>query len=330
MLVPILPKKSFQDIPKKEKFEAPPLATKVKIHPSFIKNKSTSVFQSNLHSKNFPYIGKINQNSSILNKTYISKPIVSAKAWVVYDVITDSYIDGHRECDKREIASLTKIMTCIVSIEEIVNSKRSFDTSIEISYTAASIDGTTAGLCPKDTLKIIDLLYALMLPSGNDASLALAEIIGASYGIGAEIENFVMYMNRTAQRLGLKHTKFTNPHGMSITLNYSTAADLARLTAYCMKNRLFRKIVSTSNYTCGIVNGNILRKVDWINTNRLLTQGFNGVKTGYTPTAGPCLCCSVNDGNINIIIVILNARYRHLRWVEASRLLAWASSAVSI
>lgn len=330
MLVPILAKKSFQDLPKKQKFEAPPLATKIKIYPSFKKNQPNSVSQVSLHNKSFPYINKINQNFSILNKSYISKPIVSAKAWVVYDVITDNYIDGHRECDKREIASLTKIMTCIVSIEELSDSKRGYDESIEISYTAAAIEGTTAGLCPKDTLKIIDLLYALMLPSGNDAAIALAEIIGVSYGIGAEVENFVMHMNRTAQRLGLKYTKFTNPHGMSTTINYSTAADLARLTAYCMRNRLFKKIVSTSNYTCGIMNGNIFRRVDWINTNRLLTQGFNGVKTGYTPTAGPCLCCSVNDGNINLIIVILNARYRHLRWVEALRLLAWASSTVNI
>lgn len=325
MLMPILTKKSAENPPKKLSFEAPQLAKKITIFPSHSKTPAFTISQISLHNKNLPHINKTSQNFSLLNKTCISKPQVTAKAWAIYDINSETFVDSYKDSDKREIASLTKIMTCIVAIEELMENKRSFDEIVEVSVSAASISGTKAGLSAKDNLKIIDLLYALMLPSGNDAALALAEAIGSSC-FGKEVEYFVHCMNIMGQRLGLRNTRFCNPHGMSTSKNMSTAADLACLAAYAMKNRLFKKIVSSLSYSCGVLNGTFYRRIDWMNTNRLLTQGFSGIKTGFTPAAGPCLCCSISEGNCSVVIVILKSRYRHLRWSEALKLWSWAIS----
>lgn len=274
----------------------------------------TAYSSLNCHEKYLP-------NVKIVKK----KPIVSSKAWVVYDT-TGQMLHGHNENDSREIASLTKIMTCILVIEETLKNRRSFQEFTQVSEASCRIEGTKAGLSAKDTLKIFDLLYGLMLPSGNDAALALAEHIGKLQDNNLNpLQNFVNKMNQLAKQLNLEKTFFSNPHGLSNPNNRSTAKNIAILTSYGLKLPVFRRIVSTPTYECLVYSRYEVKKVVWTNTNKLLWKGFSGVKTGFTPSAGPCLCsCIEEKANRQVIIVLLGCSSMNKRWLEAYRLWKWA------
>jgi D-alanyl-D-alanine carboxypeptidase (penicillin-binding protein 5/6) len=166
--------------------------------------------------------------------------------------------------------------------------------------------GTSACLCPSDVLPLLDLLYGLMLPSGNDAATALAEYFGRllhrelledqpASSCPPPKPTFVKYflgeVNGLARELGLSDSRITNPHGLMSKLNYSSARDVALLSAIAMRNTLFRTIVGTEMHSCRIYNqtSGLHRQISWINTNKLLgIKPFFGIKTGVTPSAGPC------------------------------------------
>ena len=165
-----------------------------------------------------------------------------------------------------------------------------------------------------------------MLPSGNDAAIAIAEFLGKKIDPDIDpVQAFVNKMNQNAKNLNLNDTNFTNPHGMSTTINLSSAKSIATLASFSMKSNIFSKIVATKRYSCSIFNPEGIRKVEWINTNLLLDKGYCGVKTGITPAAGPCLCFCMQRRKKNLLVVLLNSKTMESRWREAIKLWKYAS-----
>lgn len=189
------------------------------------------------------------------------------------------------------IASTTKIMTALVILERCLPEEE-----VEILPEYTGIEGSSIYLKPGDKLTVLELLYGMMLASGNDAATALA-----CHAAGS-IDKFAELMNLKASELGLKNTSFKNPHGLDAEGHYSTAAELAKISLAAMKNELFRKIVSTKSVT---INGRT-----YTNHNKLLWQYeyAAGIKTGYTMSAGRILVsCAEKDG-LGLICVTINDR----------------------
>lgn len=190
--------------------------------------------------------------------------------------------------EERLIASVTKIMTAVVALEHADKGR---------SYTVTAQDmaeGSSMYLQPGDVLSLEELLYGLMLVSGNDAALAVAHCVAG------EVEEFVSFMNDTAGRLGLSHTHFANPNGLDAEGHYSSALDMARLAAYALENQDFRRIVSTASVTIG--------ERYLANHNKLLRrcEGCIGVKTGFTKAAGRTLVSAAVRDGMTLVCVTLN------------------------
>lgn len=266
--------------------------------------------------------------SSLVNKP-VMRPNVSADCWVLMNSRKLKVIEAKNENTQREIASLTKIMTCITAIYEVSNRGRSFDEVVVVSERAAKIEGTSAGLLQNEKIKLLDLLYALMLPSGNDAAISLAEYIGSMIRSDEDpLASFINSMNKYAKSFELEKTIFTNPHGMSTSLNLSTALEIGKMSCRAMRNPLFQTIVGTKKYSCiGFTEGK-LRKIEWVNTNCLLNKGFAGVKTGTTPAAGACLCFCLKKKKISILGVLLASKTPDIRWNEAIRLINYTNKCI--
>lgn len=207
------------------------------------------------------------------------------------------------------MASTTKIMTAIVAIE-----KGKLNDIVTVSNKAASIRGSIVGLKKDERLTLEELLYGLMLRSGNDASIAIAEHIAGS------TENFAKLMNEKAVEIGAYNTSFRSPHGLDMENHYTTAEDLAKITAYAMKNEVFARIVSAKEASSG-VSGNFTR--NYHNINKFLYQFPNsdGVKTGYTGKAGKCFVASIKNSYGRYICVTLNSSDR---WGDAAKLAKYA------
>jgi D-alanyl-D-alanine carboxypeptidase len=272
-------------------------------------------------------------------------PYVSAKSWTVANGKTGELMFSKGENERREIASLTKIMTALTALD--LADKYEIDLFVDcvtISCMAIRVIGTKARLQQGDKLTLWDLFHALMLPSGNDAAIAMADYFGqilaeeqeqAGAGAGADdkvdkpkptpMKLFVQEMNNNAKKLHLSNTSFANPHGLRNYFNKSSAADIARLSAVAMKNRNFKAIVKRRKYKCVAETRYGEEKVFlWKNTNKLLSKGFNGLKTGITPSAGPCLATSIECPEFCLIIVILNSKSMEIRWAEIQKLTNWA------
>jgi serine-type D-Ala-D-Ala carboxypeptidase (penicillin-binding protein 5/6) len=252
-------------------------------------------------------------------------PYMSAKTWAVLNTITNQILFGQGTEYRREIASLTKIMTCYLSLKLCESYKIPFQKKVIISSRASRISGTSACLLSGDEISIIDLLHGLMLPSGNDAAYALAEYFGALISSEKPVKGFVDEMNRTCKSLGLHNTKFRNPHGMSIRPNYSTAKDVCYLAHEALKNKIFYEIVNKKDHTCNVYNAEN-RILTWKSTNKLLGKGVDGVKTGQTPKAGFCLCVRYVSSKTPLIITVLCCKTNNSRWVEVPRLAEWSYS----
>ncbi|MGG7176095.1 D-alanyl-D-alanine carboxypeptidase family protein [Clostridium paraputrificum] len=195
------------------------------------------------------------------------------------------------------MASTTKILTALITIE-----RGNLEEKLTVSKNAASIRGSKVGYRVGEEIAIKELLYGLMYRSGNDAAITLAE------GIGGSIEGFSEIMNHYATSLGLLDSHFETPHGLDSQEHYSSAYDLAILTAKGMEYDMFREVVGTKEIRKEIYN--FTR--DYNNINKILWKipGANGVKTGYTGQAGKCLVSSVNYNGKDIIIVVLNCTDR--------------------
>ena len=235
------------------------------------------------------------------------------------------------------MASLTKIMAAYTVINYCTANSIDMKNEIaKVSWISARINGTAAGLRKGNMLSVHDLLYAMMLPSGNDAAIALSEHFGRllyinKFGVVHKPPRypgrfFVGEMNRNARNLNMFNTHYNNSHGLANEYNKSTANDIAILAFNAMKIPLFKEVVGTKEYECKILTakGN-LRAVKWENTNLMLNvEGFNGLKTGITTTAGPCLCSSYSKDGVNLIIVLLNCKSVEKRWPETEKLLNFA------
>lgn len=241
----------------------------------------------------------------------IAEPMINSRIGIIYDRKSGRIIWGKNENKKSAMASTTKIMTCIVVIENA-----NLNDEIKISAKAAGTGGSRLGLKKDDKITIKDLLYGLMLRSGNDAAVALAEYVGK------DKEGFANLMNKKAKELGLKDTHFVTPHGLDDPEHYTTAYELAKIADYALKNEMFAKIVGTKEHTINI-NGYAKQLC---NTNELLgyLQGVRGVKTGFTNNAGRCLVTSVNRNDFEIITVVLGADTKKIRTADSINLIEYA------
>ena len=209
------------------------------------------------------------------------------------------------------MASTTKIITAIVVIENA-----NLEEITTVSPKAAGTGGSRLGLHTNDKISIINLLYGLLLCSGNDAAVALAEFTSGS------VENFSILMNNKATELGLTSTHFVTPHGLDNDEHYTTAYELALLTDYALKNKTFSNIVGTKSHTIQINNSYKTLS----NTNELLGnfEGVYGVKTGFTNGANRCLVTAIKRGNMDIICIVLGADTKKDRTKDSIKLIEYA------
>lgn len=249
------------------------------------------------------------ETSATVEKT----PQISSRAAIIYDRTSKRIIWGKEENQKRAMASTTKIMTAIVVLENA-----NLTDTVQISKKAAGTGGSRLGLKTNDKITVNDLLYGLMLRSGNDAAIALAE------HVGEDVSGFASLMNNKANELGLKSTNFVTPHGLDATEHYTTAYELAVLTDYALNNKKFAQIVNTKTTT---ININGYNKT-LANTNELLGNfnGVDGVKTGFTNNAGRCLVTSTTRNNHQIICVVLGADTKKIRTKDSAKLIEYAFS----
>ena len=259
-------------------------------------------------------------------------PFVSAKAWVVLDGRTGEVVAGHDEATPLDMASTTKIMTALVVLRQAKADPGLLDERVTFSERADKTTGSTSGVRAGESLPLRELLYGLLLPSGNDASVALAEHVGArlkSPAGGPELsdpfERFVAEMNRASGELGFKESHFVNTHGLTAPGHRSSARDLARMAREGLADPVFADCVGTARRggTLAAVDGTT-RNVIWTNTNQLLkTEGYDGVKTGTTNAAGMCLVASGRRGDDHLIVVLLGGDSSAARYADARNLFRW-------
>ena len=239
-----------------------------------------------------------------------ASPNITAKSAIVIEASTGKVLYEKKAAQAMYPASTTKIMTLIAALE-----KGNMEDVLSVSANAANTEGSSIYLEAGERLKLSDILFGVMLHSGNDATVAVAEHISGS------VEKFARLMTDKAKAIGAVRTNFTNPSGLPDPKHYSTAHDLARITAYGYKNPVFREIVGTRHKTIPWNNKGYDR--DLYNENKLLWryEGADGVKTGYTDAAGQCLVSSAVRNNIRLIAVVLDSDQM---WDDSQALLNFA------
>ncbi len=238
-------------------------------------------------------------------------PFTACAVWAIADPRTGELLWDHGgAATPRDIASTTKIMTARVALQMVAEDRRLLDSRVTFDQQSDQTSGSSSQLVAGESLAFRDLLYAMLLPSGNDAATAVGRYLGQRLsGEGDPLARFVAEMNREAARLGMKGTRYLNPHGLPQKKHLSTARDLARLTAATWQDPLFRQIVSTREHRARVTQPDgQTREAVWRNTNRLLgIEGYQGVKTGFTSAAGSCLVSTGERGNDELIVVVLGA-----------------------
>ena len=222
---------------------------------------------------------------------------VGAKSAITIEQSTGRILYEKDAHTKRRIASITKIMTAILAIES-----GKMDKTVTVSESILKAEGSAIYLKVGEKIKLSDLVYGLMLRSGNDAAIAIAEYVGGS------VEGFATMMNQKAEWIGMENSHFTNPHGLDDSNNhYSTAYDMAILTQYAMKNKNYRKIAGTKIHRAP--NPNEAWDRVWKNKNRLLTEKYKyctGGKTGYTKKAKRTLVTTASKDGVDLITVTID------------------------
>lgn len=219
---------------------------------------------------------------------------VSSRSAILMDEDSGRILYAKDIDTKRLIASTTKIMTAILAIES-----NKLDNVVVVKDDILSAYGSNIYLSIGEKIALRDLIYGLMLRSGNDAAIAIASYVSGN------VDNFIKLMNAKAKEIGMTNTHFCNPHGLDEKCeNLSTARDMALLTRYANKNRIYKEIVGTKRY---IAKTN-LKTYDWYNKNKLLStyEYTTGGKTGFTKKARRTLVSSATKDNLNLIVVTLN------------------------
>jgi len=249
----------------------------------------------------------------------VPAPTIAAKSWLLLDATSGQVIAAQDQNTRVEPASLTKVMTAYVTFRALHDKRLTLDTMVNVSTRAWKVDGSSSKMFidPKVPVSVNDLLHGLMIQSGNDAAVALAE------AVAGDEATFVTLMNREAERMGLKNTRWANPHGLPDANNYSTAADLATLAANVIKDfPEFYKIDSIKQFT--------YNKITQQNRNRLLwlDPTVDGMKTGHTDSSGYSMIASArrpngNAGERRLISVVLGTSSDGVRTQESQKLLNW-------
>ena len=220
----------------------------------------------------------------------------SGKAMCVIEKDSKRVLYSKNLNDKLPMASTTKVVTAITVLEHC----KDLEALIQVDDCSIGVEGTSIYLQHSETIKVKDLLYGLMLRSGNDAATALACHVGGS------VEGFASLMNELAVSVGANNSNFVNPHGLHHDNHYTTAYDLSLISAYALNNPIFKEIVSTRNYVIEATNKSDKRYLT--NKNKLLLnlEGCCGVKTGFTKKAGRCLVSACERDNATYVCVVLN------------------------
>lgn len=245
-------------------------------------------------------------------------PTIAAKSWLLLDATSNQVIAAHEPGLRIEPASLTKIMTAYLTFGALRDKKLDIKQMVNVSTRAWKVDASSSKMFidPATPVSIDDLLHGLMIQSGNDAAVALAE------AVAGDEATFVTLMNKEAERIGLKSTRFANPHGLPSTENYSTAQDLAMLAQRVIIDfPEYYKIDSIKSFT--------YNKITQPNRNRLLwlDPTVDGMKTGHTEGAGYCMIASAKrnggNGDRRLISVVLGTASDQVRTQESQKLLNW-------
>jgi D-alanyl-D-alanine carboxypeptidase (penicillin-binding protein 5/6) len=238
---------------------------------------------------------------------YGTEPEINARSAIVIDAESGRVLFEKNAYIKRPMASTTKVMTAIITLENC-----DLNEVVTVSRNAALVNGSTINLTTGEKLTMRELMYGLLLRSGNDAAIAIAEHIGGS------VDGFAKMMNDKAREIGAYNTKFTTPHGLDEEGHYSTAYDMALITRYALKNPVFNDIVGTRSIQVG--------KRTMNNTNEMLWgyEGADGVKTGYTGKAGRCLITSATRNGRRYISVVLFCDSRDQRALSSKKILDYA------
>ena len=262
-------------------------------------------------------------------------PFVTAKAWAIANLEDGTILFESNLNDKLDIASTTKIMTAYLVLELAEKNPSVLSEQILFSEKADQTRGSTCGIRAGEIVSVEELLFGLLLPSGNDAAIALAEHFGSRLvKKTAEQESdelFVIAMNEKAQSLGMTQTHFCNPHGLTESGHLSSANDLVKLTCAAMHFDSFRRYVKTRQHGCQLDSkSGYRRNVLWRNTNQLLEiDGYTGVKTGTTTAAGACLVSACQRDEQEIIMVLLGSSSSRGRYADSRNLYRWAWNELS-
>lgn len=259
---------------------------------------------------------------------------VEATAALLIDMDSDQILYEQNADEKRYPASITKVMTALLTLEAVGRGELSMDTVVTCPAEAladVTKDSSTANIVAGEQMTVTDLLYCLMLPSANEAANTLA------ITVAGDIPAFVERMNQRAQELGMEGTHFANPHGLHNPDHYTTARDIYKMAKQAMTHSAFREIVSTASYTTAATNMAGPRQL--FNTNGLLTRlkypgytcsGTIGIKTGSTGEAGYCLVAAAKRKGTTLVSVVLgaqnpetNGNVQHKQFSESKRLIEW-------
>ncbi len=239
-------------------------------------------------------------------------PAIKSPAAVVINAATGKVLYDRKAGTQRPMASTTKIMTAILVLENL-----RLDDTITVSQKAGQTYEPKPLLAPGDELTVEELMYALLIRSSNGAAVALAE------AVAGDVERFADLMNAKAEALGMDDTHFVNPNGLDADGHYSTAADMAKVAMYAMRDARFRKMVDTPTYDLRLPR--LSKPIAMVNTNKLLSQvdWVTGVKTGLTPRAEQCLVASATRDGVSVISVVLGQPSSEVCWNESRALLEY-------
>ncbi|TWT87238.1 D-alanyl-D-alanine carboxypeptidase DacB precursor [Pseudobythopirellula maris] len=261
-------------------------------------------------------------------------PLVTCAAYAIADADTGEFLWGKDENVVRDPASITKLMPALLVVAYAEENPAVLDEVVTYSKRADETSGSTSAVRAGEQLSLRETLYGLMLPSGNDASVAIAEHLGdrlAPEGFDPEApayDKFVAAMNAKAAELGMKDTGYKNTHGLTDDGHVTTAADMLLIAKEAWSYPLMRKVVGTRVHGCTLssVDG-YQRNVIWKNSNRLLGfEGFDGLKTGTTTPAGACLVSTGERDGRRLFVVTLGSASTASRYVDSRNLYRWAWS----
>jgi D-alanyl-D-alanine carboxypeptidase (penicillin-binding protein 5/6) len=255
---------------------------------------------------------------------------VSCKAWAIADASSGKILAGHRQDESLDIASTTKIMTALLIARELKSQPNLLQETITFSKRADNTVGSSTTIRAGESISIRDAMYGLMLPSGNDAGVALAEWYGRRKGaIEANVDPlkfFIDAMNEEAKRLGMNKTSFRNPHGITHPEHKSSCEDLIIVSCELLQYPFVREVIATRRHEC-IAKGQegYQRRLIWKNSNRLLdVGGYVGIKTGTTDAAGECLVSMSDREGVQTIVVVLGASGSSARYADSRNLHRWS------